>query len=322
MALIAGIDEAGLGPVLGPLVVSAVAFELPDELLRTSLWRLLSAAVCRKPSRRGGKVAIADSKKLYSRQRPKALAHLERGVLGMLATRPDRPKSLRRLLAMVAPASCDCLGEYPWYADSNLSLPHCITPTDLTLAANSLQTAMRSADVTLAAIQCEVVLAGQFNRHVTATRNKSTTLFDVTSRLLFGLWRDSPSVRLRIAVDRHGGRKRYLPGLQRIFDGCEFKILQESDRLSAYRITEGPREAEICFYTDGDVNHLPVALASMVSKYVRELFMAMLNRFWVARVPGLSPTAGYYTDGRRFYREITPAARRLGVGEQLLYRCR
>ena len=68
--------------------------------------------------------------------------------------------------------------------------------------------------------------------------------------------------------------------------------------------------------------HLPVALASMVCKYVRELMMGLLNAFWQERVEGLAATAGYYTDGRRFFGEIGQAMAELGVDEGLMYRSR
>ena len=42
----------------------------------------------------------------------------------------------------------------------------------------------------------------------------------------------------------------------------------------------------------------------MAAKYVRELFMQSLNEFFAARVEGLKPTAGYYTDGRRFVEDV------------------
>ena len=60
----------------------------------------------------------------------------------------------------------------------------------------------------------------------------------------------------------------------------------------------------------------------MLSKYLRELMMLMLNRFWAARVPDLAATAGYYTDGRRFFGEIQEATGQLGIDKDLLYRCR
>jgi hypothetical protein len=41
--------------------------------------------------------------------------------------------------------------------------------------------------------------------------------------------------------------------------------------------------------------------------------MGLFNAWWAARVKDLKPTAGYGPDGRRFWRDIASAARRLGV---------
>ncbi|MHC4951781.1 MAG: ribonuclease HII, partial [Planctomycetota bacterium] len=45
MATLVGIDEAGYGPLLGPLVVSAVSFDMPENLLRANHWDILTKAV-------------------------------------------------------------------------------------------------------------------------------------------------------------------------------------------------------------------------------------------------------------------------------------
>ena len=115
---------------------------------------------------------------------------------------------------------------------------------------------------------------------------------------------------------------RYLPALQRLFEGSRFKVLQEGETLSAYCIQDSDRCLEVFFSVRGEEKQLPVALASMVSKYVRELCMELFNRFWSEQVPGLQPTAGYFTDGRRFFADIQPAVRRLGLDKALLYRSR
>ena len=45
---------------------------------------------------------------------------------------------------------------------------------------------------------------------------------------------------------------------------------------------------------------MPVALASMISKYTREALMSRFNTWWQTHLPALAPTAGYYSDGVRF----------------------
>jgi len=322
VVVIAGIDEAGFGPVLGPLVVSTSAVEVPDELAGEPMWSLLAPAVAKKPDRRRLAVAIGDSKKLYSRKRKAGLRDLERGVLSMLATRGRTPSDLPSLLAILAPDAVDQAAAYPWYRPLDLPLPRAISPTDVILTGNSLAAAMSQRAMRLVTVRSEVLLVGEYNRLVTVTRNKSATLLDVTLRLLMRLWRRKDTGRLRVYVDRQGGRLRYLPALQRAFTTCEFKILDESESCSAYRMTAGDRAAELHFCVRGDQNHLPTALASMVSKYLRELFMTLLNRFWSQHLPDLAPTAGYYVDGRRFYREIQPVVQKLNVDPQLLYRSR
>ena len=355
VAILAGIDEAGYGPVLGPLVVSAAVFELSEELLfpgtahrhrtqgessggggpreahraptpvscpRIDLWQLLAREVCRKPSRHHKRIAFADSKKLYSRRKPNALAHLERGVLSMLAASGRRPRALSELLAEVAPGSADAASCYPWYVSGNGSLPRCMGATDVALSGNALSVAMGEASVRPVGLRSEVVFAGEFNRLVEATRNKAVGLFSVTARLLHRVWRKAEGGRARVYVDRQGGRTHYRRLLQQLLPGREMKVLSESDAGSAYRVTDARRTVEFVFSASAEDRHLPVALASMTSKYLRELFMERLNAYWSAEVPGLSPTAGYFTDGRRFYEQILPAVQRLGAVESMLYRSR
>ena len=319
--IVAGIDEAGLGPVLGPLVVTAAALHVPDELADTSMWDLLAPDVVRRPKRRGGAVAFADSKKLFSRKSKAGLGHLERGVLGMLATRGRTCGTLGDLLAVVAPDVVETLGAYPWYAGAEVSLPRKLSATDVGFAGNALGAAMERRGMSLAAVRSRVLTAGEFNRIVAVTRNKSTLVLDQTCRLLAYVWSKAGAVS-RVYVDRQGGRVHYLPALQRTFAGCQFKVVDETETRSAYVISEGGKRMEVSFAVGAEEQHLPVALASMVCKYVRELMMELLNRFWQGHVADLAPTAGYYTDGRRFFGEIGPALADLGVDPALLYRSR
>jgi ribonuclease HII len=316
MSVVAGIDEAGFGPLLGPLVVTAAGVTLPDRQIDSDMWKLLSPAAAQKPSRRSQAVVIADSKKVFQRSGDNPLAPLERGVLVMLAARGVRPASLRELLRAVAPRALEQMDRYPWYAGADLPLPHRADATDIALTGNALAAAMSKAGMTLSALRSEVIFVGEYNRIVEATRNKSVTLFDINSRLLYylwpKLWPDGNGLA-RIYADRLGGRMRYLTPLQRVLENCSFTVLEETETLSGYRICDGPRTAELFYGVEFDQRHLPVAFASMVCKYLRELFMELINAWWARHVPGLAPTAGYYTDGKRFLQQIAPAVARLGV---------
>ena len=324
MAIIAGIDEAGLGPVLGPLVMCASVFEVPDALADRPLWDLLAPAVARKPPRKGktAALAIGDSKKLFNRKSPKALRHLERAVLSVLAAGDEHPATLADLLTTITANASRQAAECPWYRPAEVSLPRVLSATDVSLSANSLAVAMRKAGIRPRGIRAECVFVGEFNRIIRATRNKSTAALGITFRLVEYLWRRLKSGSIHINIDRQGGRMRYLSALERAFERCSFKILSEDPDCSDYEMSDARRTARITFSVGGESAHMPVALASMTAKYLRELFMEMLNKFWSAHVDGLVPTAGYYTDGRRFYGEIQQAMGRLGVDENRVYRCR
>src|SRR5690348_14319014 len=104
MPYLIGTDEAGYGPNLGPLVVAASVWYVPDRPA-TDLYTRLKKAVCREIADRDPpRVAIADSKQLY--QPARGLADLEQGVLACLAAseppsdqqnRPAAPATFRAL---------------------------------------------------------------------------------------------------------------------------------------------------------------------------------------------------------------------------------
>ncbi len=182
---------------------------------------------------------------------------------------------------------------------------------------------MKRQGIALKTIRAEPLLAGHFNKLIKSTNNKAVVLFSLTGRLIDYVFSTyAASERTIITVDSQGGRVHYLKPLQRTFEGAHIKILQESPDRSVYHLRDGDRQAEIRFCTNAERQSLPVALASMTSKYIRELFMELLNNWWAQRVENLKPTAGYYVDGRRFIKDIRPVARQENIDENLLIRCR
>ena len=119
MAYLVGMDEAGYGPNLGPLVISATAWQVDGDPTAVDLYDALADVVGRVPDRR--RIAIADSKQLY---KPRgSLRLLERGVLAALAVVGREVDDW--------PSLCDALDadpdgrrhRLPWYDGYQLPLP-------------------------------------------------------------------------------------------------------------------------------------------------------------------------------------------------------
>lgn len=318
MAVLAGIDEAGYGPTLGPLVVTGTAFRVPDDRLDECLWRTLRATCAAAPARHGRRLLIADSKKLF--RGGEGFAALERAALVMLAAAGQRPATLVELLDEVCPGGRELLQSYPWYTADAPALPVGLDPGDVATKANAVRRDLASNGVSLLGVFCELLPEGHFNRLVRNTRNKAVVLTGLALRVMERIRGAAADERIRICVDRLGGRQHYREPLADSWPAHEVAILEESEERSAYRLTRLPRTYEVEFTTEGESRHLPVALASIYSKYLRELLMAEFNRYWCAQLAGLEPTAGYYVDAQRWLRQAAPAISRLGVNRALLIR--
>ncbi len=53
-----------------------------------------------------------------------------------------------------------------------------------------------------------------------------------------------------------------------------------------------------------DDEFLPVSLASMACKYLREVLVENINNYFLSFNPSIKPTAGYWKDGLRFIKDI------------------
>jgi hypothetical protein len=147
------------------------------------------------------------------------------------------------------------------------------------------------------------------------TRSKAATSFTFVASHLQQVWEQFGEHAPLVAVDRQGGRSHYRDLLAMNFPDASLSVLEETDARSAYRLTDrgARRRMTVRFQVSAEQHHLPTALASMACKYTRELLMARLSGYFAARVPGLAPTAGYTTDGRRFLEQLAPHLPRLGL---------
>lgn len=381
MALIfCGIDEAGYGPMLGPLCVGFAAFRVEDwdpEGGAPDLWKLLDKAICRKARDSRGRIAIADSKKLKLSNQSKTrhpLTHLERGVLafgGLLGCgagfQPAREDAEAHAGRMPAPQQADTdealfaalgvhLDPHPWYAGEPTPLPLSGSAGQHAIARNTLALACESAGVEPLALACIAVGEAEFNDTIRTGGSKAHCTGRCFARYLRRVverWGGSGD-EVRLVCDRHGGRTSYTDMIEAALRGlgCEVETLEESDRCSRYAVhttepeapasslpeptpkprtpggegTEGrspppnplppgagggaggdpsvSNSIHIQFRPEAEEAHLPVALASMTAKLVRELAMARFNRYWCGRVAELKPTAGYVQDARRWLEDL------------------
>lgn len=83
MGLVIGTDEAGYGPNLGPLVITATAWRVPGDPRSFDFWSALEEVVINEAPRKTGRLHVADSKQVYSPG--KGLRELERSVLSLLS---------------------------------------------------------------------------------------------------------------------------------------------------------------------------------------------------------------------------------------------
>jgi ribonuclease HII len=320
VAIIAGIDEAGLGPLLGPLVVSATVFRVPDRHVDRCMWQALSDTCTQTVSRSDRRLAIADSKVLFKSR--SSLAPLERAALVMLAVSGKMPTTWHQLLETIAPTAASQLEDYPWYTINELPIPIDPAVGDIPTRANAIRRNCSEKNIELLSVFSEPLLEKQFNRMIDLTNNKATVLIGLATRLIDKIIRCSSERRVRICVDRLGGRTHYRDVLQTSFPEYDIQVLEESTDNSLYRLENPSRVVRISFSTSGEQKHLPVALASAYSKYLRELFMHVFNGYWSTQVADLKPTAGYYTDAKRWLTDVAPTLKKLAVKKETLIRQR
>lgn len=321
--IVAGIDEAGYGPVLGPLVVGASAFELPGDpgVDLPCLWKLLRKFVSKNRTRDGKKLHINDSKLVNSSAG--GLKALERGVLALLAASEKLPATLEELLHRVSPQVLPQMARYPWYRlPPDEKFPIEQDALSIQLMANALRADMDRTQTRLVHLAARVVCEAELNTQFEATRNKSSVLFSTAAGHLDDLLRKFGDKGLVVICDRQGGRDRYGPLLRLMFEEWSLEIISEDGARSEYALLRNGHLVRIVFVEKAEVGCLPVALASMLCKYLREAMMGRFNAYWQTVLPEVKPTAGYHGDGNRFIADIDFKRRELGIRDEQLIRSR
>jgi len=298
-----GIDEAGYGPQLGPLVVSAVVFKLPDTMLANQrhlpkiacLWKTLSNVI--SGNRLCDKVAVCDSKALY--QPARGIKELEKTAL-----------VFKRL---TVPAGRQVESDY--HRHNGLTLPLSADNDEINKFAKILRAELNENHIRFCEIKASIVEPADFNGGIRRLRNKADFLWEISGGLIkYCVDKYSSGNTVIVRAGKQGGRNYYLPYMQRLFAGKTVRSVEQGFNDSSYIVNAKPSsDATISFIKDGDSSEFVIALASIFSKYYRELSMLKLNRFFQSHIPSLKPTSGYYTDSRRFIRTVNPLFDKLNL---------
>lgn len=330
MLIYAGIDESGYGPLFGPLLVGRTVMAVHDHRAATPprLWNLLKRAVCRTIAGSNGRIVVNDSKRVHSAA--VGIKHLELGVLTFAGVAGLRPATVDRWLEGLGDRCHDNLRALPWYAPGEDQpwgvLPRIRTAGEVAVARNLLATTMQQRGVEMLDLAAAVVLEDRFNRMTAATRSKAATSFTFVAKHLLSIWQRFGKQAPLVVVDRQSGRLHYRELLSLSFPDVGLTVLEESESSSSvYYLDDGQtdgRKMTIRFEVDAESRHMPVALASMVSKYTRELFMERFKEWFTSQAPHVKPTAGYAQDAKRFWQQIQPVLAQLAIEPDRLRRIR
>ncbi|MEM8712899.1 MAG: hypothetical protein AAGG01_18260 [Planctomycetota bacterium] len=319
----AGIDEAGYGPLLGPLTFGFSAFA-DDAASGEIHWNRLHAAISDAPREDARRIVVADSKKVFTRN-DRGRRRLETTAIAFLRAAGKPAASAADLLASaptgLAPTSEDLI-DHPWYSALPGTLPAHVEPGALEERCGSLARALDTAGASVAAAGAVVIPAGKLNASFAATGNKGATLWSFNSKIIAHLFESFGQKGLHLTVDRLGGRARYGRLLSGLIPFSTVHVERESRIESVYRVEAHDRRMRIRFIQKGDTLSMPVALGSCLAKYAREMVMGAFNEHFAAACPDVKPTAGYVTDARRWLADVEAKAPSLLAQPDSLIRTR
>ena len=275
-----GIDENGLGPRLGPLVVTAVVARVTEEgdaiagrKPRGSLARRLGDS---KAMVSHGDVALGEAwaRALGARLRletsgPDALIH---------ALALDTRQELRKMCPSHVEAQCWNTDREAFEAESDM----------VAKVTHDLER-LAEKGVEIVAVRSSVVCTKRLNDERARGRSRFDVDLHAMERIVLDT-RERVVGQLDVVCGKVGGYARYSDAFGPLA-GRLHAIIEEGAKRSAYSF---PGLGTIAFVRDADASHLLVAMASMVGKWIREVMMARVVRFYGVERDAALDASGYH----------------------------
>jgi ribonuclease HII len=282
-----GVDENGLGPRLGPMVVTAVLARGTDD----AGWRLASRAPRGALAER-----LGDSKQLVSHGDVALGEAWARALVARGCGQGGAPTAASSVDAVLHAVCLDdrrtlrelCPGHVEEQCWSTEGESFVASDPMLRDVGKDLD---RLADkgLEIVAVRSVLLCAKRMNDGLRAGKNRFVLDLHAMERLILELRRLAGEEVLAIC-GKVGGFGKYGPAFGPLA-GRLHTVVEEGRPRSAYRF---PGLGEIAFVRDSDASDLCVAMASMVGKYVREAMMDRIARHYRRAVDGLPAASGYY----------------------------
>ena len=335
MRLVLGVDEAGYGPNLGPLVVAVSAWAVDSRLeVLDGLEPFAPEFQAASWTPRSAFVPFGDSKKIY--QSGKGLAGLNFALRFFESIFEGKPPQKRPWfeLGQLAQEDLSRVESHPWYRCKNPAkgLGRASQFDENSEAScRFAREKLLKLGVRLIGFRLRVLDEAYFNECVDRLGNKSDVLGHISLELawkVLGECMDFHSFKgIEIYCDRQGGRKKYAGLISQTYERSHQEsqvpfcsVVGESPKTSLYSMSHAGIATSIRFQVHGD-SLFPPAAASMVAKWARESLMERFNGYWREVVgPGLKPTAGYAVDAARFARDIEPWITKLAIEKNQWWR--
>jgi ribonuclease HII len=259
-----GADENGLGARLGPLVVTAVLARV-DERGRRTLSRKLPKAI---------RADLDDSKRLLSHTNV-ALGEAWARVLtpGPVASPAQlfEQLSLEGSTQLKKPCASHVAGQC-WNADAEVFQAE----ASLLERVGKHREALEQRGVELLSVRSSVVCTKQLNDAKGRGTNRFVSDLNAMEALVLDL-RARAGADVEAVCGKVGGMAEYSKFFGPL-SGRLHAILEEGRARSGYRF---PGLGEIHFVRDADAGDPLVSLASLIGKYVRELFMSRIGAHYL-----------------------------------------
>ncbi len=297
-----GADENGLGPRLGPMIVTAVLAEVtPDG----------HATASRKARGKLGE-RLGDSKALVAHGDVALGEAWTRALVEKGCGRPEVGRAPRTVDDLVRAVSADtpevlrapCRGEAERQCWSAGEQAFSAEPGLVETLSNDIDKLSKKG-VRVMGVRSKIVCTKRLNDALVEGKSRFAVDLHSMEELILSL-REQAGSEVHAICGKVGGLGSYSDAFGPL-NGRLHSVLEERRPSSRYYF---PGIGEIAFLMDADDSDILVSMASLVGKYLREALMDKIVRYHQATTPEAPDASGYHDPVTATFVQATALVRR------------